>query len=80
MTPLAFSRHVTGVMRGVNRQTRQWRQTFALTYNVNRGEKDDPITGMDVWPLPGDKPVKPGKTIKQITPAEYARLTAIANQ
>jgi len=35
-----------------------FREQYALTYTINRGENTPAISGEEVYPLPDDKPIK----------------------
>ena len=36
-----------------------FREQFALTYNINRGENTPSISGSEVYPLPSDNAIQP---------------------
>lgn len=83
MTIVSFHRHVQGHKRNIDRQALQWRELMAITYNLNRGEKNKALSGKDFWALAIDDQAQANKTApkyKKITAKKRAWLTAIMNQ
>ncbi|WP_223834205.1 hypothetical protein [Spirosoma profusum] len=80
MPPSVFVQKVEGYYRRENRAAYYYRETYALHYNLNRGEKNPAITGEDVLTFLGEKPKRERKTKPMVwTEEEIAKAEFRAN-
>ncbi|WP_143100856.1 hypothetical protein [Spirosoma endophyticum] len=84
MPPHAFQLKVEGFFERENRTGLYFRETYALLYNINRGEKTQPIDGKDVILLAGEKKSREPRhkkgTFASMTPEQLQAWTDRVNQ
>lgn len=84
MSPYLFNRKLDGYFHHKNSAALHFRQLFALLYNVNRGEKEEPIDGRDVLTLYGEKKPRkarvPRSSILKMSPDALADFLSRINK
>lgn len=84
LTPHYFWLKVEGYYNQQNRHVNHFRHLFSLTYNVNRGEKDEVMLPDEVCALMGETPkrrprVKTSKGVMGMSDDQIAELTRRIN-